>query len=111
MSKNQLKTALLVLLFFFCLLKSILPFRLETDGQGYDVLWYLCVFLTGPYIRRFGFPLLGKKAGSLFCTPQAVLGILAEIALLRLLYLKMGSFGLILKISTDIIICSPFLHL
>ena len=109
MSKNQLKTALLVLLFFFCLLKSILPFRLETDGQGYDVLWYLCVFLTAAYIRRFGFPLLGKKARSLCLYAAGCLGILAEIALLRFGYLKTGSFGLILKISTEYNHLFPFL--
>ena len=43
MTKRQLQIAALLLLFAFSVQKSILPVRLETDGLGYDCLWYVCV--------------------------------------------------------------------
>ncbi len=58
MTKSQLQITLGLLLFAFCLTKSILPVRLEMDAKGYDCLWYLCVFLTAAYIRKFGIPFL-----------------------------------------------------
>ena len=41
MNRRQLQTALGLLLFTFCLLKSVLPVRLEMDGMGYDCLVWL----------------------------------------------------------------------
>lgn len=61
MTKKQMQLALAGMLTVFCLMKSVLPFRLEMDGKGYDCIWYLCVFLTAAYIRRFGIPFLEKK--------------------------------------------------
>ena len=61
MTKEQMRFAVGLLLFTHCILKSVLPFRLEKDALGYDFLWYLCVFLVAAYIRRFGWDFLQKK--------------------------------------------------
>ena len=65
MTKQQFQVALVLLFVTFCLLKSVLPFRLEEDGKGYDCLWYLCVFCAAAYLRRFGIPFLQKKSRAL----------------------------------------------
>ena len=39
------------LLFFSCLLKSIVPVNLATDDMGYGLQWFLCLYLTGVYLR------------------------------------------------------------
>ena len=54
MTKGQMKAAILILLTVFCLLKSVVPFRLEADLKGYDVLWYPVSYtqLTLPTILR-----------------------------------------------------------
>nr|WP_318686282.1 acyltransferase [uncultured Acetatifactor sp.] len=109
MTKGQMQAALGTLLFLFCLLKSVLPFRLETDGQGYDFIWYLCVFLTAAYIRRFGIPFLEKKSRSVCLYAAGCLGILTELFVLRQVYLRTGSLGLILKIPTEYNHIFPFL--
>lgn len=109
MTGKQLKTAMVLLLFIFCVIKSVLPFRLETDGLGYDCLWYLCVFVTAGYIRRFGIPFLEKKTNCLLLYFGGCAGILAELFTLRFVYLKTGSLGLILKISTEYNHLFPFL--
>ncbi|MCM1089430.1 MAG: acyltransferase [Butyrivibrio sp.] len=101
MTKGQLKLVLTMLLLAFCVLKSVMPFRMEEDGQGYDVLWYLCVFLVAAYIRRFGIVFLRKKWHCVCLYLGGVGLVLAELWVLRAVYMHSGSLGLILKISTE----------
>ena len=101
MDQKQMQGSILLLLVVFCLCKSVLPFRLEQDGLGYDVVWYLCVFLLAAYIRKFGMPVLAKRWRCM-CFYLGGCGlILAEFFVLRELYLRRGSFGLILKVSFE----------
>lgn len=101
MTRGQLKLVLTFLLAVFCVLKTVLPFRLEEDGQGYDVLWYLCVFLVAAYIRKYGVKFLQKKWHCI-CLYFGGCGlILAELFAMRQIYLRTGSLGLILKISLE----------
>lgn len=101
MDKQQLKLVLIMVLAVFCGLKSILPFRLEEDSQGYQFIWYLCVFLVAAYIRKYEFGFLGKKRNCALLYLGGCGLILAELFGLRWLYLKTGSFGLLLKISFE----------
>ncbi len=109
MGRQQLKLSLLFLLFMFCLLKSILPLRLEMDQMGYDCLWYLCVFLTGAYMRRFGIPFLSKKGRGTFVYVICCFTIFAGTMGLRAVYLKTGSLGLMLKMFLEYNHILPFL--
>lgn len=101
MTKEQLKLALTILLLAFCVLKSVLPFRLEEDGQGYDCLWYLCVFLSAAYIRKFGIRFLEKRWRCMLLYVGGCAAVLAELFAFRAVYLRTGSLGLILKISLE----------
>lgn len=101
MSKEQLNLVLIACLGVFCVLKSVLPFRLEEDGQGYDFLWYLCVFLVAAYIRKFGVRFLERRWRCICLYLGSCAAMLLELFLLRELYLQRGSFGLILKISFE----------
>lgn len=101
MTKRQMQIALAGMLTVFCLLKSILPFRLEMDGQGYDFVWYLCVFLTAAYLRKFGVPFLEKKWHCISLYVVGCLAVLAETLCLQQVYLRTGSMELIMKIATE----------
>lgn len=101
MTKGQLKLVLILLLVAFCMAKSVLPFRLEEDGKGYDVLWYLCVFVVAAYIRKFGVVILKKRLNCVLLYAGGCLLALAELFVLRTIYLQKGSLGLILKISFE----------
>jgi len=101
MSKKQLNLVLTMLLVTFCVTKSVLPFRLEEDGKGYDVLWYLCVFMVAAYIRKFGLGILKKRLNCVILYFVGCLLALAEMFVFRTIYLQKGSFGLILKISFE----------
>lgn len=108
MTKKQMQMALAGLLGIFCVLKSVLPFRLEMDGQGYDCIWYLCVFLAAAYIRRFGLPCLEKRRRSVCLYVIGCLAVLAEVLCMQQVYLKTGSMGLIMKIATEYNHIFPF---
>ena len=101
MTKEQLTFVLVLCLGAFCVLKSVLPFRLEEDGQGYDFLWYLCVFLVAAYIRKFGMKFLEKRWRCICLYLISCGAILLELYVLRRLYLSRGSFELILKVSFE----------
>lgn len=109
MTKGQMQLAVSGLLLVFCVLKSILPFRLEMDGQGYDCIWYLCVFLTAAYIRRFGMPFLKKRWHCVCLYVAACFGIFAETMCLHQIYIRTGSLELIMKIGTEYNHVFPFL--
>lgn len=101
MGKGQMQAVLALVLFSFCILKSVLPARLETDGKGYNVLWYLCVFLAAAYIRRFGWRFLEKKGHGLWLYLMAVLAIFCGTMALRQIYLYTGNLEHIIKICLE----------
>lgn len=101
MTKKQMQVAIGLLLLFFCVLKSVLPVRLEMDGQGYDCVWYLCVFLTAAYIRRFGSKFVSGLKKSICLYIFACLAIFGLTMGLQWVYETTGSLGRIAKIGLE----------
>ena len=99
LTKRQFQTVLCLLLFLFCIIKSVMPIPLSTDMQGYDSVWYICVFLVAAYIRLYGIPFF-KSAGrclTIYLTSGA--GIFVFALLLRFLYLRTGKLSNMLTIG------------
>ena len=109
MTRQQLQAAVGLLLFTFCILKSVLPVRLELDGQGYDCLWYICVFMAAAYVRRFGVPVLQKKGAGAVMYAGCCLLAFGGTFLLRYLYLRTGSLGRMIQMCLDYNHVLPFL--
>lgn len=101
MTKEQLQFSLGLLLFAFCILKSVLPVRLDMDAKGYDCLWYLCVFLTAAYIRRFGIPFLKKPGRGLLLYGISTALVFTGVFTFRWIYLRTGSLGLLLGVCME----------
>lgn len=93
MTKRQLQTAAVLLFLVFSIAKSVLPLRLEMDGQGYDCLWYLCVFVSAAYIRRFGIPFLKKRGRGICLYAACCLLAFTGTMALRFIYIRTGSIG------------------
>lgn len=55
MEKKKMQKLLFLLVAILCLSKTVLPLSLAVDRNGYDVLWFFCLYVTGAYYRRFGF--------------------------------------------------------
>ena len=109
MTKRQLQIAVLLLLFVFSIQKSVLPVRLETDGLGYNCLWYVCMFVAAAYVRRFGVPFLEKKGTGIVLYMTCCLLIFGGTFGLRLIYLKTGSLGRMIQMCTEYNHILPFL--
>lgn len=115
MTKEQLQVAVGLLFAVFCLLKSVLPVRLEMDGMGYDCIWYLCVYVSAAYVRRFGFPFWQeadrkkRAAGGLALYTGCCLLIFAGTMGLHFFYLKTGSLGRMLTVLLEYNHILPFL--
>lgn len=109
MTKEQMKAAILILLTVFCLLKSAVPFRLETDRKGYDVLWYLCVFVAAAYLRRFGLPWLKGKWRCLLLYVASCLLVFGGTMTLHEIYLRTGRLSWIINIFMEYNHILPFL--
>lgn len=105
LSKKQFQGIIIALLTAFSLIKSVLPMKLETDSQGYDVIWYLCVFLVAAYIRLYGITFLqNKKRGfAVYFLSTAI--IFAASMGLRMIYLKTG------KLSDMLSVCYNYNHI
>lgn len=98
LTKRQLQVVLVLLILIFSVVKSVVPGRLEADMQGYDCIWYLCVFTVAAYIRLYGLPFFQNRRRSFAVYLAAVAGIVGVTFFLRFLYLKTGNFGTILTI-------------
>jgi len=101
MTKRQMQAAMVLLLLVFCVAKSVLPVRLEMDGQGYDCLWYLCVFVAAAYMRRFGCPLPEKRGRGFLLYVACCLLIFGGTMGLRQVYLRTGALGFMLKVCME----------
>lgn len=93
LSQKQLKITIILLLCFFSVSKSVLPVKLEIDNEGYDGLWFICVFLVAAYMRLYGIPFLQKGKRAALCYLGSCLLIYGLTMGVRLLYLRTGRLG------------------
>ncbi len=61
MEQKTLQKAILLLVLFFSVGKTIFPISLVTDRYGYDFGWFLCLFLIAAYLRLYGCQWLEKR--------------------------------------------------
>lgn len=101
LNRQRLQLVIALLLGVFCLLKSILPVRLELDGTGMDCIWYLCVFAVAAYIRRFGWGFLEKRWHSILLYVLGVLAVFGGAMALRQVYLHTGSLERMLTVTFE----------
>lgn len=100
MKKGQMQTVIALLLLIESLGKTVIPARLALDGEGYDALWFMTVYLIAAYIRLYGIPFLEKKGRAAGCYVLSCLGIYGLLLLIRGLYLATGRFEDFMKSPT-----------
>ncbi len=80
MSKKQMEVTLGGLLILFSVIKSISPVVFAFDRYGYDLPWFICVYLLAAYLGRYGFPFLEKK-GWLVYVGSCFIGFLMNLSM------------------------------
>lgn len=99
LTKKQFQIVLSLLIFVVCIVKSVVPIPLSTDMQGYDCIWYMCVFLVAAYIRLYGVPFFKNVWRSLLVYLASAAGIFMLTLALRFLYLRTGKLSNMLTVS------------
>lgn len=89
-SQQALKRMLLVLLFVVSVIPSALPVILTYDEKGYNLLWFVVLYVTAAYIRLYGFPVLNTKWKALVGFLAASLGVFGWMYVLNLFAMKTG---------------------
>lgn len=62
MTKRQLQITITGLLILFCGIKSISPVVFPVDRYGYDLAWFICVYLVAAYLGLYGLPFFKKHS-------------------------------------------------
>lgn len=93
MSKQQLLTATCLLTAFETLPKSVVPFEFAVDEAGNNVLWLICLYLIGAYIRMYGIPFFATLKKSVISYMIGVLCIFVSLIVMRIIYFRIDAFG------------------
>ncbi len=89
MPEKNLRDLLIGLLVFFSLPKTIIPISITIDRKGYDVVWFLIVYLIGAYIRLYGIRIFKNKK----CASMLYLGFVI------LILIRTCCYGMIYKVT------------
>lgn len=93
MSQKQFAIATLLMTMYQTLPKSVLPVKFTDDEAGNTVLWMVCLYLIGAYIRKYGIPFFSSLKKSLACYIVSALCIFASLLVMRVVYFKLDAFG------------------
>ena len=93
LDQKELRYLLLGFLLLFSIAKTVIPMQLPWDKYGYDCLWFVVLYLTGAYLRRYEMPFGSRRwrAASLYLGSAAA--VFGSFFVLRLVYLKTGMLG------------------
>jgi hypothetical protein len=90
LDKKQSSYIIGVMLILFSVAKTFIPMHLPWDNSGYDVLWFVALYLTGAYIGKYGAGLLSKKAVAIVVYLISTIAIFMSFVIIRFIYLRMG---------------------
>ncbi|MDE7477770.1 MAG: acyltransferase, partial [Lachnospiraceae bacterium] len=90
LDQKEIKYLLIGLLLIFSISKTVIPMQLPWDKYGYDCLWFIVLYLTGAYLRRYEISFLKTRwrAAGVYIGSMSV--IFASFFLIRMIFLKTG---------------------
>jgi hypothetical protein len=90
LNKKQMRYIIGIMLMLFSVSKTVIPMHLPWDKSGYDVLWFVALYLTGAYIRKYGADFIGKKGVAIVTYVISTCVIYLSFVVIRLIYIKTG---------------------
>lgn len=90
MNQRELKYLLAGFLLLLSVSKTVIPMQLPWDKYGYDSLWFVVLYLTGAYLRRYEVTWIRTawRAAALYA--GSMLTVFASFFLIRQVFLKRG---------------------
>ncbi len=87
MTRKQLKASIIGLLIWFCIIKSFVPVNFSTDMMGYNLDWYICLYLIAAYIRKYNVRIVNSaKTSLLLYVGTSVLSFIMAVILHEINY-------------------------
>lgn len=81
------------MLLIFCIAKTVIPMQLPWDKYGYDAYWFVVLYLTGAYIKRYGIKVINSRVKALCIYFVGEAAIFVSFVVLRFLFFGTGSLG------------------
>lgn len=91
MEKRAVQGVLVCMLVVFSVAKTVLPMQLPWDHKGYDAFWFVFLYLTGAYIRRYGIQWITNRARAVLLYVCSSVVVFGSMLLIRFLYTRTGS--------------------
>lgn len=93
LDEKSFKELLGAFLLIFCISKTVIPMQLAWDKYGYDAFWFVVLYLTGVYIRRYGISFMNSRRRAAALYIGSALVIFASFVVIRQVYFATGSFA------------------
>lgn len=90
MEKRAVECVLMCMLVVFSVAKTVLPMQLPWDHKGYDAFWFVFLYLTGAYIRRYGSKWITNRARAVLLYIVSTLIVFVSMLSIRFMYMKTG---------------------
>lgn len=90
LEKKDIKALLLVMLIIFCFSKTFIPIQFPWDKYGYDFSWFVVLYITGAYIKKYGISAINGKGRALVLYIASCMVIYLSFFTIRLIYLRYG---------------------
>lgn len=90
LDRKSFQWILIVLFVLFSVAKTVLPMQLPWDHKGYDAFWFVFLYLTGAYLKKYE---IHGGIKWLFVYVSGVFAIYLSFLMLQVVYLKLGKLG------------------
>lgn len=90
MDQKEIKYLLIGLLLIFSVSKTVIPMQLPWDKYGYDSLWFVVLYLTGAYLKRYEITWIRTRWRAAALYAGSMLAVFSSFFLLRAVFLKTG---------------------
>lgn len=90
LEEKEMRCLLIGFVLFFSVSKTIIPMQLPWDKYGYDSLWFIVLYLTGAYLKRYGAALIRSRGRAAALYLGSTMAVFASFFLIRMIYLKTG---------------------
>ena len=99
LGKKGMQIVIVLMLVMFSISKTVIPMQLPWDKYGYDAYWFIVLYLTGGYLRRYKIPIIVNRLRAAVMYLLSVTAMFAVFAALRMIYLRTGMFDSLVDYS------------
>ncbi len=90
LDQRESQYLLIGLVLIFSVSKTVIPMQLPWDKYGYDGMWFVVLYLTGAYLRRYKVPLISTRQRAAALYFGSMMAVFASFFLIRMIFLKTG---------------------